>query len=98
MSIFPTKILLASTSLLPSSRGRYQTDEQESTDDTVRGHLTGASFYEVTRLQPWAAVGRHQGVQPTCHLQGTFGSPRRRVRPVRGVAHSYSPGYSQPRR
>jgi hypothetical protein len=29
-------------------------------------------------------------------LQGTFGSPSRRVRrPVRGVAHSHSPGYSQ---
>jgi hypothetical protein len=51
------------------------------------------------RLQPRAAVGRHQGVRSTSHSQGTFlGSPRRRVRPARGVAHSHSLGYSQPRR
>src|SRR5215203_2491122 len=37
-------------------------------------------------------------VRSTSHFQGTFGSPSRRVRPVRGVAHSYSPGYSQLRR
>src|SRR5215217_3843483 len=49
-------------------------------------------------LRPRAAVGRHQGVRSTSHLQGTFGSPSRRVRPVRGVAHSHSPGYSQPSR
>jgi len=49
-------------------------------------------------LRPRAAVGRHRGVRSTSHFQGTFGSPSRRVRPVRGVAHSYSPGYSQPRR
>src|SRR5215203_1791897 len=47
-------------------------------------------------LRPRAAVGRHRGVRSTSHFQGTFGSPSRRVRPVRGVAHSYSPGYSQP--
>ena len=50
------------------------------------------------RLRPRAAVGRHQGVRSTSHLQGTFGSPGKRVRPVQGVAHSHSPVYSQPRR
>src|SRR5215217_2697369 len=49
-------------------------------------------------LRPRGAVGRHQGVRSTSHLQGTIGSPRRRVRPVQYVAHSHSPGYSQPRR
>ena len=46
-------------------------------------------------LRPRAAVRRHQGVRPTGHSQGTFGSRGRRVRPLRGVAHSHSPGYSQ---
>src|SRR5215211_5144740 len=50
------------------------------------------------RSGPGVAVGRHQGVRSTSHLRGTFGSPRRRVRPVQDVAHSHSPGYSQPRR
>src|SRR5215207_11409144 len=49
------------------------------------------------RLRPRVAVGRHQGVRSTSHSQGTYGSPRRRVRPVQDVAHSHSPGYSQPR-
>src|SRR5215207_10846125 len=50
------------------------------------------------RLRPRVAVGRHQGVRSTSHLQGTFGSPGSRVRPVQDVAHSHSPGYSQPGR
>jgi hypothetical protein len=57
--------------------------------------MPSASSYEVTTLRPRAAVGRHQGVRPTSHSQGTFGSRGRRVRPVRGVAHSHSQGYSQ---
>src|SRR3712207_9317971 len=57
--------------------------------------MSPASSYEVTTLRPRAAVGRHQGVRPTSHSQGTFGSRGRRVRPVRGVAHSHSQGYSQ---
>jgi hypothetical protein len=65
----------------------------------VTGHVTGASSYEVTTLRPrGVAVGRHQGVRPTSHLQGTFGSPSRRVRPLQDVAHNHSLGYSQPRR
>jgi hypothetical protein len=40
-----------------------------------------------------AAVGLYES-----HFQGTFGSPSRRVRPLRGVAYSHSAGYSQPRR
>jgi hypothetical protein len=55
-----------------------------------------ASSYEVTMLlRPRVAYGRHQGVRPTSHLQGTFGSRGRRVRPLRGVAYCHPPGYSQ---
>ncbi len=40
--------------------------------------MSPASSYEVTTLlRPRAAVGRHQGVRPTSHSQGTFG-PRGR--------------------
>ena len=40
----------------------------------MRGHARkAASSYEVTTLlRSRAADGRHQGVRPTSHLQGTF--------------------------
>ena len=45
-------------------------EERERKDDTV-GVTLPASSYEVTTLRSRAAVGRHQGVRPASHLEGT---------------------------
>ncbi len=47
------------------------------------------------RSRRCSGLGRHQLLRPRRHSEGTFGSRGRRVRPLRGVAHSHSPGYSQ---
>jgi hypothetical protein len=41
----------------------------------------------------WSSFVRLARRSLSSHLQGTFGSPRRRVRPVQDVAHSHSPVY-----
>src|SRR5215203_4462225 len=83
--------------VISSLRCRQQLppDEQERTDDTVTSHAEASSYEVTTLLRLRVAVGRHQGIRSTSHLQGTFGSRGRRVRPPRGVAHSHPPGYSQ---
>src|SRR5918995_4172070 len=60
--------------VISSFRCRQQLppDEQERTDDTVTSHAEASSYEVTTLLRPRAAVGRHQGVRPTSHLQGTL--------------------------
>src|SRR5215210_2134936 len=83
--------------VISSLRCRQQLppEEQERTDDTVTSHAEASSYEVTTLLRLRVAVGRHQGIRPTSHLQGTLGPRGRRVRPPRGVAHSHPPGYSQ---
>jgi hypothetical protein len=65
------------------------------------------SSYEVTTLlRPRAAVGRHQGVRPTSHLQGTFvrahveegqAAPRGRPRPFSMILTAWKGKFSEVR-
>ena len=55
-------------------RQQLPPDEQERTDDTVTSHAEASSYEVTTLLRLRVAVGRHQGIQPTSHLQGTFGA------------------------
>src|SRR5829696_1260831 len=61
-------------------RGHFPPEEQERTDDAVRGHVSGASSYEVTTLRlrgPWSdtkAPGRRvTSKAPLAHLVGGSG-------------------------
>src|SRR5215203_2402012 len=62
--------------VISSLRCRQQLppDEQERTDDTVTSHAEASSYEVTTLLRLRVAVGRHQGIRPTSHLQGTFGA------------------------